>query len=243
MSTSPKLSRSKRFEYHVANLHSVGDAVDQLVRVGKDALRRGDATATLTSTRLYALLLAAECECQLLKILHEVKVRDPDRTRIMLCASQLDRWLEAVDVGFRRQANVPPSKSLDTQLTITQYARLAGLRSTINEDLRPVIELRNDLAHGQWQYAFTSDLAAINPTAMKALRDENLLTLRHKRAIMKALANGVHDLLVSGLTFERDFDSHFKEVERQRAMLTSSDFQGYVKFLHRRHEKRKKYMP
>ena len=243
LSTTSQLSRSKRFEYHVANLRSVRDALDQIDRVGKDALRRTDVAATLTSTRLYALLLAAETECQLLRTIHEFRVREPDRTRIMQCNSQLGRWLEAIDVGFHYQFKVAYVKSLDAELAITQRARRDVLRSAVEEDLRPVIELRNDLAHGQWHYAFNDELDTINQNAMKVLRNEDLGSLHHKRAIMRALGNCVHDLLVSGPTFERDFDSHLEEVERQRKMLVSSDFEGYIEFLRRRHEKRKKYIP
>jgi hypothetical protein len=78
---------------------------------------------------------------------------------------------------------------------------------------------------------------------MAALRGENLRSLHHKRAILRALGNSVHDLLVSGPTFDRDFDSHFTQVERERRLLASSDFPGYVEYLRRRHEKRKRYLP
>jgi hypothetical protein len=77
---------------------------------------------------------------------------------------------------------------------------------------------------------------------MGPLATENLRSLHHKRAILRALGHSVHDLLVSGLTFERDFDSHFKQVERERRALATSDFDGYVAFLRRRHEKREKYV-
>jgi hypothetical protein len=236
------LRRETLFRYHAANLRSVGSALDQIDRVGKDALRRDDPSATVTFTRLYSLLLAATAECELLKITHEKAVSRADRARIMAQGSQTSRWLEAIDVGHRRQFNVPPPTDLGPALLVTQRARRETLRDAIENDLRPVIELRNVLAHGQWHYAFTSDADRLNQESMRALRVENLSSLHHKRRIVRALGHCVHDLLVSAPTFERDFDSHFKEVERQRTKLSQDDFDGYVEFLRRRHEKRKKYL-
>jgi hypothetical protein len=112
LSQPPHLSCEQQFRYHVANLRSVGDALDQIDRVGKEALRRADEAATLTATRLSALLLAAEAEVQLLKIVHEKPVKDADRMRVMDCASQVDRWLIAVDAGCRRQFKWPLLRSL-----------------------------------------------------------------------------------------------------------------------------------
>jgi hypothetical protein len=236
------LSKQKRYEYHAANFRSVALALDQVERLGKDAIRKNDESATVTATRLYALLLAAALETRLLKLLHETRVRDADRTRVLSASSQRDRWAEAITSGFQHHYRVAPSQELEAKLDTTPRYRLTVLLQVVDTELRPLIEIRNTRAHGQWFYAFNHDLDALNTDLMRALNTENLRGLQHKREIAKAFANTVQDLLVSDTTFERDFDSHFKEIERRRHQLTRDDYEGYVAFLRRRHERRHRYL-
>ena len=236
------LTREKRYDFHAANLRATGHALEQIERLGKDALRRADEAATLTATRLYALLLAASLEVRLLKLLYEARVSETDRSKILAKGSQRDRWAEALDSGFRRVYGIAPPRALDTSLDETPRHRRSVLIDVLDADLRPLIELSNTLAHGQWQYAFTHEMDALSADSMKTLNTENLRGLQHKREIAKALANSVQDLLISASTFDRDFDSHFKEIERRRHQLTRDNFEGYVAFLRRRHARRHRYI-
>jgi hypothetical protein len=238
----PSLTRRNHYGFHTANLRAVGDGLHQLARVGKDALRRNDEAAILTVTRLYALALAAEAETRLLKVLYEPPVSQQDRDRVLQAANQEGKWLTAIDFGFRRSYSVGEPRPLEPNLAFTARARRAVLRETVSEDLAGLIQVRNGLAHGQWAYAFNTDLTELSQPLMRELKTENLRALEHKRAIVSALALAVQDLLVSPPTFERDFDSHFEVVERRRRQLDRTDFAGYVSFLRRRHDRRSQYL-
>jgi len=235
------LTRAQQYDYNTANLRAVSDALDQVGRVGKEALRRSDQAAILTATRLYALLLAAATETALLKMLYEPPVPSQVRDRVLQVGTQQGQWLEAIETGFRRSYKVGEPRSLEN-LDPTPRFRREVLRGAVSNDLRGVIEMRNALAHGQWSYAFNSGSTNVSQSMMKELRTENLHALEHKRAIVGALGSAVQDLLVSPATFERDFDVHVREVERRRSQLQASDFKGYVGYLKRRHERRRKYL-
>ena len=125
-----------------------------------------------------------------------------------------------------RHHGISPAQKLEHALDVTPRHRLSVLLSVIETDLKPLVELRNTLAHGQWYYAFNSAQSDLNPELMKALNNEHLRGLQHKREIAAAFAHCVQDLLVSDTTFERDFDTHFHRVpcscdwaRRRRASL------------------------
>ena len=113
------LTLEKYYDYHSANLRATGHALDQIERMGKEAIRRADDAATLTATRLYTLLLAAGIEVRLLKIVHEARVDNTDRDMILKAGSQRDKWVEAIDTGFRRTFGIAPTQEVGAALDIT----------------------------------------------------------------------------------------------------------------------------
>lgn len=229
------------YRFHTENLRAVSDAMTQLETSAKLAIRRRDEARTLAASRVYAILVAIEAETRLLKLVHQSVVTERDRTEILSAASQHTQWLAAIDCGFRRKHIVAGSLPLGENLPLTARMRRDAIRATVDTDLRPVAELRNTLAHGQWVYAFNTKLDSINPAIMKALKTENLRTSQHRRAIVEALAYVVSDLFLASSTFERDFDTHFATMERRRRQLQHEDYEGYVQFLRRRHERRQQY--
>jgi hypothetical protein len=235
-------SRDQLYAYHLANFRAVGGALRQVGRSVKEAIRRDSEAGTLSLTRVYAMLTTAEIECRLLQLAHEKAVPDAASGAILRERAQVDRWLTTIDVGFRRRYHVGFEVDLDTALDFTARQRRVALRDVVETDLRPLIELRNSLAHGQWVYAVANDLKAINPSLMTSLKNENFRSLDHKREISSALAHALRDLLVSGPTFARDFDGHYAQVERHRKQLAKEDYNGYVTFLRKRHARRSRYV-
>ena len=75
--------------------------------------------------------------------------------------------------------------------------------------MRPIISVRNRLAHGQWIYPLNSDASDVEQEKYTLINKENLLSLQFKYSIVKTLAEIIHDLVVSPPTFDRDFDQRF----------------------------------
>ncbi len=95
-------------------------------------------------------------------------------------------------------------------LGIAHAARRAALHDVLSNELRILIEIRNKLAHGQWIYPFNNEGNTVDPDKFKLIDKENLQSLQFKYSLAQHLADAVHDLVVSPTTFERDFESHFK---------------------------------
>ncbi|MBA3914628.1 MAG: DUF2934 domain-containing protein [Acidobacteriales bacterium] len=154
---------------------------------------------------------------------------EADRASIRASQSQYDRWLHTIDLAFRKQYNVSTGPLQPPQLPHTPYYCYQAVVSALSTHLRPVIELRNKLAHGQWLYTLTNNELGISLLEMQAVRRENSLTLKLKHNLLRHLVHVIHDLVVSKPTFARDFDSHFRALESASIDLRNKSFSKYEK--------------
>jgi uncharacterized protein with von Willebrand factor type A (vWA) domain len=113
----------------------------------------------------------------------------------------------------------------------------------LTNDLRPIVQLRNKLAHGQWVYPLNDAGKDIAQAQMDALRVENLLSLQFKKSLISALSDAIHDLVVSRPTFERDFDRHFRVIVETRRNLQTREYSSYAKVLRDKYKRGKTKKP
>ncbi|MEO5858250.1 MAG: hypothetical protein ABIR33_04795 [Pyrinomonadaceae bacterium] len=97
--------------------------------------------------------------------------------------------------------------------------------------MRVIIEIRNKLAHGQWAYPLTNDGDDFSTALRAAMESENLLSLQYKRKLISCILDIVHDVAVSPPTFERDFDSHYRQIVNVRRNLVTRHYSDYVSSL------------
>ena len=117
------------------------------------------------------------------------------------------------------------------------FARYETLHDLLAFHFRPLIELRNKLAHGQWAYPLTMSRQDVSKPQLKALKAENLLTLEIKDRVAEHTCRIINDLVVSAPTFERDFDLHFGRLGEVLLALKKADYGKYESELVRRSEK------
>lgn len=232
------LSVAKLYEIHVSNLAEVGAAMDRTAQVVREAIRRSEDFKTLSFTKLFALLLGVWAECRLQKLLHEAKgFTTKERQAVSKKKSQFERWKEAIKIAFRRHYGI--RKASLSSLDYSARTRLEFLLKMLEEDLRPVIDVRNKLAHGQWAYPLTNDGYRIAAVQARALRTENLLSLQFKKQLIVLLTHTVHDLVVSKSTFERDFDAHERHIRQAQTNLKKRTFATYQASIRGKHERGK----
>ena len=109
-------------------------------------------------------------------------------------------------------------------MQFTARVRYNELKNLISSDLLPSIEIRNRIAHGQWKIAFTNNLRNTSSPLTGQLRLENIVLLQLKKKLLIGLSSLIHDLAVSPLTFERDFDKNYKLIEQNKRNLHKRDF-------------------
>jgi hypothetical protein len=197
----------------------VGVGVHQIERELRAAISRRDRPSAEALLKILLLLLGSWAECRLRKLLYEQNGFTPDqRTYILNGGSQLEMWQRAVELGFRVRHNIPRA-DLGTALRPMARMLYVELTDTIDQDLRPIIEMRNTLAHGQWARPLNNAGTNVVPAMVAALNSENALSARFKFSILDHLAAIIHDLVAGNHAFERDFDSHYGRLETARRNL------------------------
>jgi hypothetical protein len=219
----------KLYEFHVANLHAIEIALDKVALTLRDAIAKNDVKMIASFMRLFALLLASWAECRLSKLLYEPKgFTDSERLKISAKGTQIERWLAAIDVAFRKHYNIPNAILSVATLPHSAWSRYESVVQLVNVDLRPIIELRNKLAHGQWIFPLNDDGNDVAQAQMDALRTENLLSLQFKKSLISSLSGIVNDLVVSLPTFERDFDQHYQLIVQTKRNLVKRSYTDYA---------------
>lgn len=184
---------------------------------------------------MYTLLIGAWAECRLQKLLHEeFGFTSAEREQVESKRTQLDWWQETVDLAFRKHYRIAASPLDEQSLGNQNNDRYLALKSTLADDLRIVIEIRNKLAHGQWINPLNSAGTRLNADKQRLLNEENLMSLQLKLYLIGHLADIVHDLVVSLATFERDFDHHYGLLNQVRVNLRKKDYNKYKSQLERR---------
>lgn len=223
----------KLYEFHVANLHAIETALDKVALMLRDAISRNDNKVIESFMRLYALLLAAWAECRLRKLLYEPNgFTDTERSQIKGKGKQIERWLATIEVAFRKHYTIPNAVLSGATLPHSAWARYESVIQLVDADLRPIIELRNKLAHGQWVHPLNDEENDVAQKQTNVLRNENLLSLQFKKSLISSLSDIVNDLVVSLPTFERDFDYHYHLIVQTRRNLKTRSYTAYAREKH-----------
>jgi hypothetical protein len=231
------LSVAQRYQAHVQNLRKLDVACSHIYRELKDCLAKRQASSSEALLKTFILLIGAWSEVRFLKILHEPNAfSDEERLRVLGGAAKIDQWKLAVEIGFRRRYGIPAA-SLSSNLARTARHRFEDLMSLIGNDLAPIIQIRNRLAHGQWCRTFNNELTEISQPTMAILNTENALSANFKMKIIDVISTITNDLLVGGAAFERDFDNHYRILEQTKFNLRNRNFEQWADMLRQKHER------
>lgn len=226
------VSDSKLYKFHVANTWSVEIALGNTALSVRRAISEENISATESFVRLYALLLGAWAENRLKKLLFEKNgFSAEERSRVIALTTHFEQWQRVIELAFRKHYHVPNAALSDFTLPFTAFARYQSLIEILDNDLKPIIEIRNKLAHGQWVYPLNSEGTDVEENKYLLLNKENLPSLQYKKNLISSLSDIVHDLVVSLPTFERDFDKNYKKITNTRNNLKNRSYEKYAKLL------------
>lgn len=237
MTKKEPISDEKFYDFHVANLRSINEGLSEIETLSKEAVRRNRPYLLPSLLCTYLLLIGAWTECRLRKLLFEKGGFKPaDRVYVRSARTQQLQWKRTIDLGFKRRHCVK-HLTLDA-LKHTAHGQYQSLVEAFSNDIGPVIELRNKLAHGQWEYPLTNDETQLAEASLVQLRKENLLTAKFKLQIITHIAALVHDLVVSK-SFGRDFDDNYRKFTEARRNLRQSNYEKWSRALQERSRRAK----
>jgi len=222
-------TQAQLYKYHSANFARVEDALDRVEIHLRCAVATEGKKSQKALLPLYSLMIGASAETQLMKILHEPKAfTESQQQAIINARSHLDRWHKLLESAVRNHHGLNETTAIsDTTIPATDYFYFRELNELLENQLKIVIELRNKMAHGQWEYPFTDDFKDISSNKMRILRKENLLTLKFKRSIVKYLLFIIRDVAVSRLAFHRDFNTQYARMKHAMRNLQKRDYEKY----------------
>ena len=185
------LTPDEIYHCHVKNLRDVNSALVQIYRQLKYCLAAQQDVAADALLKTFCLLIGAWAEVRLLKVLYEPSgFSGTDRTKILAPDNtQVDRWKLALELGFRKKYKIPRAPLGDNSLPHATSSRYRDITGLIEEQLTPVIEIRNKLAHGQWSRTLNTTMDDISQEAMKRLNTETALSANYKRQILEIFRN------------------------------------------------------
>jgi hypothetical protein len=226
------------FEIHLENTRALDRAFDISRRACREAIGREDEDAVEALTKTCAFLFGARMENRLFRLLYEpCAFTSAQRGRILSKPSIEESWIAVVNESFAARRQLRPGQ-VPAQLPFTDKARHDELARLVREDLAPIITLRNILGHGQWHRALTSDRSKVDQGRMKLLKTTRLWHLTIKANLLEHLVWMLHDLAVTTVAFERDFDKRWTDLQAAKRRLELDNFEEWEDMLIRKHRNR-----
>lgn len=221
------------FRKHSENLRAIRAGLTQAERLHKDAIRRNDAAATDFAARMHQLMIGLLAEAQLRKIASDPGGFNAKEKQLLRQEhTQIDRWLRTVEFAFRRHHRVPLHVEIDEETTAVDVpGQYDSINNLLRNDLEPIIQDRNKLAHAQWRWLLNNKETDFRGTSDPPL---NYLALQRRGEVITFLADLIHTLVVSEPTFRRDYASLYDAIIQVRADIDGSDYPDFAHFLQSR---------
>lgn len=217
------------YKIHTENLKILEASIALIQRDLRKYISMEEARNVNIYTKLLSHLVTCWMEVRICKVVYEQNAFSSCNIEQIL-HSQLsleEKWIKALNIAICKAYDLSLANPIEMQLSFTNRVKYCELIKIINEDLAPSIQLRNRIAHGQWQYALTNDLRNFSSELTGKLRIDNIVNLQLKIEMFRSLAQIIHDLIVSPPTFERDFDNNYKKFEQQKLNLHKRSYEKY----------------
>ena len=221
------MDRNSKYKAHVLNLRELENALIHFNRQLNYAVASNNPVAEKAFMKIYLLIIGAWAEVRLLKVLFERNSFDNDKiNQIMEERTLFLKWKKAVYLGFCKKYNVR-GELTEGKIGFDAFSKYEKIQKLLDEDLEPLIAIRNNLAHGQWARTFNGALSEISETRMQLLNLENPLSCKAKKITIECMANIINDLVVGGAAFERDFNKHCNQLFNSSNRLRMQSYEKW----------------
>lgn len=197
------------FQAQTVNLREMGRAWVQAKRSVNQSLAKSDLPAAKIHTKLLALIYSAWSESSLLKVIHTPYGFELDEIRQIKVVWRSNgitaAWKKTITLALRkvrtRGGNYVPNVSLRLERLVNQYIEAPS-------------QLRNKIAHGQWEIALNSKNSASDAELTAKLADLDCVKIDILREGCIGLCKIVESLIESpDGAFHRDYWQTLQEVQ------------------------------
>ena len=207
---------NSHYHEHCENLRLIEGAISSVQRTLRNYISKNDDINSEIYTKILAFLINCWADVRIIKLVFEENAfTDSEITHIIGQTSLNDKWKQSLEIACSRNFYV----------NNTKYSMLLDV---IDNQLLPSAQIRNKLAHGQWKFAFNSDLQNINQDLTNKIRADNILKIQLRYKIFKNLSQLIHDLVISTPTFDRDFEDNFRKIEEKKHQMNNRKYDVYV---------------
>ncbi len=227
---------------HCKNLRLIESAIKCIEKNLRKSISKEEKIYVNIHTKILSHLINSWAEVRILKLVYENTIfkyspkyskydafTDTEKKEIIKQTSLKERWNVALNISFSKAYKIPIKDIDNPNVPFSARMKHSALLKILNSELLKSSELRNRIAHGQWEYALNNNMLSINTDLTGKLKTENIIKLQLKFKMFKSLAQIIHDLAVSKPTFERDFDNHFRKIEEQKRNFHNRNYEDYKK--------------
>ena len=215
------------FQAQTANLRNLEQGWKHIKRgIHRDLLANNNASVEL-QTKLLALAYCAWSEAAFSKLIHTPHCFELDEIRQIKAAGErgsvVTAWEKCVALALRkvqsRNGNYVPNVRLELQRLIKSYIEAPS-------------QIRNKVAHGQWQIALNSKNTAQNPELTASLAKLDLVKLDLLKEGCTGLCLIVEALIESpGKAFPRDYWALLCQVKERLANTSQFSMEQKLRLL------------
>ena len=220
------------YRFHVLNSRKIKSSIKLIETQTREIICVGNKNDIKNMESTYLLLIAIWAESVFNKVLYEPNGFSP-KDRLFITGngqniSQVDKWEKLVEISFRKHYKIPHAALQSHNLPHSAFSRYETLNKIIENELKPIITLRNGLAHGQWLYIFNTKGDEIVTDQMRMRSKENFLSLKQKKNLLNHFFKIIIDLIVSKSTFNRDFDETYLIIEHTLLRIDRNSYSDYI---------------
>ena len=235
-------TQDELYHHHSDNYRAVAAGFEQALELLQRAVAAGDDQAADAQTRVAAFLLSVKIEARFYKLLFEPPVPDEFRARINRGEDDpplIEKWKRTVREAFSlyysatadfMDSNAPAEAKEQCELHLEALSHLDS-----------VIQLRNKIAHGQWQHALNRKGTEINAEKTRQLKEENLLSLCLKDRVAQIIADAINDLVVSKRAHDRDLERHQRSLRNVLQELETRSYETFARNIRSRERRAQNY--
>ncbi len=171
------------------------------------ALRKDDSHGVMLYTNIYLLIYTSWSEAALVKLVHTpFGFSESDKKKILKDRDVINKWTKCVNTAFakfRKRGSEIPNKKKKIKNLVDTYLRTQG-------------QIRNKIAHGQWEYPLYGNNLSHDPDALVWLKTIDVIQIDTWFEIHKQLIE-----IVRGLIDSRERNNHKAHYNEYFARLTS----------------------